>query len=239
MLTQSRHEFLAALHALLRPEVYLEIGVQYGLSLNLAMNAQLAIGVDPLPQTRAHGNQRLHPVTSNDFFTYYVDPELKVDFAFIDGSHLFEDALRDFINVEAHSKPGTVVVFDDVLPYTQEMTSRTMVPGHWTGDVWKVYPAIRETRPDLTMVLVDTEPTGTLTVWGLSPGNQSLSSRYYDMLDGYRLLETVPDEVIQRTHALKPEAVLTQLAEWRAQHETGVAADSAGGRADNIHLTNG
>ena len=32
----TRHEFLQALHELLHPEVYLEIGVQYGTSLALA-----------------------------------------------------------------------------------------------------------------------------------------------------------------------------------------------------------
>ena len=36
-----------------------------------------------------------------------------MDLAFIDGLHLFEFSLRDFMNVEKLAHPGSVVVFDD------------------------------------------------------------------------------------------------------------------------------
>ena len=39
-----------------------------------------------------------------------------VDLAFIDGMHLSEFALRDFINTEKFCHAGSVVVFDDMLP---------------------------------------------------------------------------------------------------------------------------
>lgn len=207
-----RHEFLAMLHKLLVPKVYLELGVQYGHSLKLASAAELAIGVDPEPLIDPTNNQMIYRCSSNDFFTYYADPGLWINMAFIDGSHLFEDVLKDFINVEAHSYPDTVIVFDDVLPYTQEMTSRTMVPGHWTGDAWKVAPVLKEHRPDLHIMLVDTEPTGTMVVWGTSgKGALDLVSRYHDLVDEYRDRSNVPESVLKRTEAVPVETVLALL----------------------------
>ena len=41
---------------------------------------------------------------------------MALDFAFIDGMHLSEFALRDFMNIEEHMDRAGVVVLDDVLP---------------------------------------------------------------------------------------------------------------------------
>lgn len=209
----TRHEFLAQLHEILTPKLYFEIGVQYGHSLKLASAAGLAVGVDPVPQVAATGNQMIYRATSEEFFTYFVDPELQIDFAFIDGSHLFEDVLRDFINVEAYSHIDTVVVFDDVLPTTQEMTSRVMVPGHWTGDTWKIYPILKKYRPHIQLMLVDTEPTGTLVAWYLDKGDRRLAMGYPEICDEFMAVEQVPDEVLQRTAAMQPAEVIQQLRE--------------------------
>lgn len=212
----SRHEFLAALHKLLTPRVYLEVGVQYGRSLALATGAKQAIGIDPYPQLRPTGNQTIHAMTSDDFFGYTVDPDLTVDFAFIDGSHLFEDALRDFINIEQHSHAGTVVVFDDMLPYNDAVGGRQMVPGHWAGDVWKIHPILQWARGhSLAFVLVDTEPTGTMVVWGLDRQNHDLALAYSTVLDSYVDITEVPQDVVDRTQAVTPDRALDTLTQWR------------------------
>lgn len=205
----TRHELLAAMHTALKPKTYLEVGVQYGHSLKLAAAAEVAIGIDPHPLTGAAvGNELIFGVTSDDYFQYYVDPSLRIDFAFIDGSHLFEDALRDFINIETHSHEETVVVFDDVLPYTNEMASRTMVPGHWTGDVWKVWAILAETRPDLTLQLLNTDPTGTMVVTGLDRDNITLGAFYPDLRDRWLDVTTVPADVLSREIAHNAETFL-------------------------------
>lgn len=211
----TRHEFLTQLHNILRPTKYLEVGVQYGASLNLATFSQSAIGVDPRPLCHPYGNQQIFPVTSDDFFTYYMAPEDWTDFAFIDGSHLFEDALRDFINIEHHSHERTVVVFDDVLPLNSEMTSRTMVPGHWTGDVWKLYPILKSYRPHLSFILADTEPTGTMVVWNLDRNDVTLPSYYEDIVSKY-VDAPVPDYIVNRVVAIETDHITAKLADWMA-----------------------
>jgi len=219
------HEFLTSLHSLLKPKRYLEIGVQYGRSLNLAVYSAQAVGVDPAPLTMARGNQVIHPVTADDFFTYYIAPEDKFDLIFIDGSHLYEDALRDLINCEKHSRNGTVMVLDDVLPYTPEMTSRTMVPGHWTGDVWKVHDIVANYRDDLTWLLVDTSPTGSMVICNLNPLDQVLPNKYWHIVEDYDPEQNnwghtqVPDHILQRTDAVTAEIALESIMKWRAAEQ--------------------
>lgn len=213
----TRHEFLAQLHAYLQPQFYLETGVQYGTSLSLAKHSKLAIGIDPSPLCNARGNQKIYSVTADDFFQYFYPDILdqKIDLAFIDGSHLFEDALRDFINIEHFSHEKTVVVFDDVLPYNQEIATRDIPPGDWTGDVWKLFPILTSQRPNLEVHLVDTAPTGSMVVWNLDPRDDILPLSYPRFLDEYLETEQVPVEMIERKSAISPEMVLSLLKESR------------------------
>ena len=131
----TRHEFLAMLHANLKPRGYLEIGVLFGDSLRLAQCP--AIGIDPDPRIRYHLSSQVYATTSDDFFSVDHTRELltfDIDLAFIDGEHLYEYALRDFMNIERYSNPRTVIVFDDVLPRNQAEAAREQCPGDWTGD---------------------------------------------------------------------------------------------------------
>lgn len=207
-LMTTRHEFLAQLHALVRPITYMEIGVQYGTGLMLAHDATTAIGIDPSPQmSPVPENTVLHSMTSDDYFAS-IDPKAfkpAVDLAFIDGMHWYEFALRDFFNIEKISHKNTIVVFDDVLPRNQEEATRAWNTFDWTGDVWKVYPILKKIRPDLTMVLVDTQPTGALLVWNLKP-KRRLPNAWTEWPD-----ETVPDNMINRTHAVTPERAIEFL----------------------------
>jgi hypothetical protein len=229
----TRHGFLAALHDLLNPATYLEIGVQHGTSLNLAHRAKVAIGVDPHPLVPPTGNQVILGMTSDDYFRLIASGDdfrafsggdgvlhyrrmLRtkplVDLAFIDGMHLSEYAWRDFLGVESICHPRSVVVFDDVLPRNQHEARRIPVGepvvGDWTGDVWKVYPCLREMRPGLTCRLVDTRPTGVLVVTGF-PDTSSLSPiapQHWVTGD-----DEVPDWVLHRTEAIGPFTALQQI----------------------------
>lgn len=207
----TRHEFLAALHELLRPQTYLEIGVQAGLSLSLAAAGTRAIAVDPAPAVcvpiAAHTH--MHNRTSDEFF---ADPDCmlhlgnRVDLAFIDGMHLAEFALRDFAGVERYVHAYSVIAFDDVLPRNQAEASRVQCAGDWTGDVWRVTGELRRQRPWLRTYLVDTAPTGILLVFGFTPGP-------HKPLEPLAVAdELVPDHVLDRSDVLSPKVALEWLA---------------------------
>ena len=212
----TRHNFLSLLHSTIQPRGYLEIGVHQGDSLVLATCP--ALGVDPSPILNRHQrpNETIIVATSDQFFESAVNEAMPiVDLAFIDGMHLFEFALRDFMYVEDHSNSRTVVVFDDMLPRNQEEAAREQCPGDWTGDVWKVTNLLSTYRPDLELRLVDTFPTGSLVVWNLDPGNRKLSD-LYETIRGMKLdqFHEVPPDVINRTEVYSPYDVLQELMSW-------------------------
>lgn len=206
----TRHEFLEQLHELLKPETYLETGVQHGWSLQLS-KAPKSIGIDPNPLLQVKlPHQTIFTGTSDEYFeklSHFPDDALRIDFAFIDGMHLAEFAYRDFVNIEKYSHPGTVVVFDDVLPTTTDMAAREMCPGDWTGDVWRVPFALRK-WDDLVVQWVDTTPTGTCVVTGFGdPAWRDM--RFNDSL--YEEQFGLPDAVLDRRHAWNPVHVLENL----------------------------
>ena len=205
----NRHDFLAELHRTLKPRVYLEIGVQYGTSLDLAKDADVAVGIDPRPLTSPKGNQVIFGMTSDYYFRAVDWTSDPINLAFIDGMHLYEYALRDFMNIEERAAPDGVIVFDDVLPYNQFIAAREQPPGDWAGDVWKVYYLLKWHRPDLELHLVDTSPTGTLVVRNLDPGNTTLRNTptTWDVGD------IVPGEILLREQAVSAQVVMGLLRE--------------------------
>lgn len=236
----TRHGFLAALHDLLQPQTYLEIGVQHGTSLALAHSAQRAIGIDPEPLVEANGNQVIFRATSDEFFAYHLgvpslratieDEPLRVDLAFIDGMHLSEYALRDYLNIEQLVTPKSVVVFDDVLPRNQEEARRIPpgqpIVGDWTGDVWKLRAILGRHRMWLRLWMVDVAPTGLMILADFRPEMQRVhpdDNPMFFELD--MMLDIVPQSVIDRQGTLPPDLALAGITQWhqvwRHQTESG------------------
>jgi hypothetical protein len=208
-----RHEFLSAVHEHYRPRSYLEIGVNDG--LGLARSRTRTIGVDPdfCITVDLACDLKLVKATSDDFF---ARPDVVswfregvVDFAFIDGLHLFEYALRDFINTERLSTATSVVVFDDVLPRSVSEAARHQHTMMWAGDVYKVTAVLERYRRDLTTILLDTEPTGMLLVLGLDPTSGVLADHYVEIVGEYSTddPQQVPDEILNRRRAADPQLV--------------------------------
>lgn len=242
-----RHDFLRELHRLLDPRTYLEIGVNDGKSLTLSRCP--SIGIDPAFKVTAQlrCDVQLVRATSDDFFArpdpirhlrssrnplrnlrrgrplfgHYLGGTT-LDLAFIDGMHLSEFALRDFMNVERFSRWSSVIVFDDMLPRNVAEAARVQIPGDWAGDVFKVIPVLRESRPDLEICLVDTEPTGVAVVFGADPRSTVLADAY-DRIRGRLEVpdpQDVPDEVLRRDGALDPEAFLASPV-WSSIRRAG------------------
>lgn len=187
--------FLDRVHQTLLPRSYLEIGVFKGKSLALALPCTRAVGVDPAAELffPIGPTGRLCEMTSDEFF---ANPELAItaygaslDLAFIDGLHLFEQALRDFINVERICHSGGVVLLHDVYPKDPLAASRNWKSKYWAGDVFKVMLILKDYRPDLVVSVIDVFPTGLGVVTCLNPGNTVLSDKYDEILDRYLSLE--------------------------------------------------
>lgn len=196
-------EFLARLHSRLKPRTYLEIGVEAGYSL--ACSRCPSLGIDPDFEVVAAlvAPTRLVRRTSDDYFAALADAGAgpfgprPVDLAYIDGMHLLEYALRDFINIERYTGPAGVIGFDDMLPRTVDEASRELVAYPWTGDVFHIPDLLRRWRPELNQVMVDTEPTGTLLVTGLDRRNTVLAENL--------------DEIVRETVAADPQPVPTRV----------------------------
>jgi len=209
------HEFLAKVHEVLKPEIYLEIGVQYGTSLALAEKSRLAIGVDPQPlmefTQNGRPNQEVYAMTSDQWFNFGVPVHPPFNLGFIDGLHLFEQALKDFMNMEQRMAPGGVIIVDDVLPYNQAIAQREQPPGDWTGDVWKLYAILYQLRPDLKIQLVDTAPTGTMVITNLDP-HYDWEDQIDHVVPLFMNVNMVPPFILNRPAAVSPERALEELA---------------------------
>lgn len=210
---RSLHGLLSALHRALAPRTYLEVGVFTGDSLKLARCP--AVGIDPAPQVTQPLPATAQVITStgDDFFAAprplesvfptnaprRSDGELFAELALIDGMHHAEFALRDFMNIERHSAPWSVIVFDDALPENPEQALRTRATASWTGDVFLVEQVLKKHRPDLVTVRVDTA-TGALVVFAPNHLDQRLAAAYDEIVATYVQPDpqVVPDEVLRR-----------------------------------------
>ncbi len=161
---------LADLHARLKPRAYLEIGVAEGDTLALS-NAPVSVGVDPgfsIRKGLTGTTYAVHRETSDAFFARPDDGQ-RYDLVFVDGLHHFDQALRDILNAESRARPDAVIAVHDVLPAARIMQTRRRHTRAWTGDVWKVIPALRRIAPDLRLTVVDAPPSGLLLIAGLKP----------------------------------------------------------------------
>jgi hypothetical protein len=228
-----RHDLLLALHEKTRPRTYLEIGVETGASMMLSRTR--SIGVDPSfnVDKPIHCDVQLVRSTSDDFFAG-DDPlahfgGVPVDLAFIDGMHLSEFALRDFINTEPLMASTGVVVFDDMLPRNVLEAARDRKTSAWAGDVYKVVEILRRRRPDLVVLLVNTAPTGTAVVVGVDQASTILKDAYRDE-EEYLLRpdpQSPPPEYVNRSIAIQPDVLLASPV-WDkllACREAGASAD--------------
>lgn len=166
-----RH-LLGFLHKMLKPKLYVEIGVRDGGSLALAAPETRCIGVDPaaIPVSR-NSNTVLACTTSDNFFAHQTSRERARDFdlAFIDGDHTFDQALRDFLNLKHLAKPSSIVCIHDVIPMDERTATPQCETSFWTGDVWRLMAAIVTDLPDLIAFTVACPPTG-LGIVGRFPG---------------------------------------------------------------------
>ncbi len=184
------YRFLTELHRTHLFDWYMEIGCRLGRSFAPVRGPTIA--VDPFFRIETNvieTKPELHIFqrTADDFFaTGFLDRlGVRLSLSFLDGMHLFEYLLRDFLNTERRSRPDGVIALHDCCPFSHGMTTRdleNLPEGAWTGDVWKLIPILRDYRPDLTLTVLDCGPTGLVLVSGLAPDNVVLRDRYDEIV---------------------------------------------------------
>lgn len=186
-------KFMTALMDEFKVQSYFEIGTSTGKSL--APVKCKSVAVDPAfaltqPSVGSKEFCMFFQLSSDAFFAKYNLSSLlggPFDVAFLDGLHVYEYLLRDFMNAEKHGRRNSVVFLHDCLPQYFGITTRRQeqrqrnVPG-WTGDVWKVVPILRKYRPDLVIHLLDCHPTGLVMITNLDPASEVLDKKYFDIV---------------------------------------------------------
>ena len=168
--------FLRALHERVY-EGYFEIGTRGGDSLALSQSPSIAIdpyfqlGKDPIGKKDFC---LIFQETSDSFFENRMPrlSGLKCQLAFIDGMHLFEYALRDFINLAKISSKKALFLFHDPIPWTFKMTTRNYKAKElhlgkseaWTGDIWKLVHILIDAGLKNNISLLSSAPSGILAV---------------------------------------------------------------------------
>jgi len=144
---------------------------------------------------------------------------LKCQLAFIDGMHLFEYALRDFINLSKISSEKSLFLFHDAIPWSYRMSTRNnKALGRdeaWTGDIWKLVPILIDAGMKDNINLLTSAPTGLLAI--LNPGKKliaELENSYDEICAKWLDVELNKDSLLnfyERNIFIKPEMYLRKL----------------------------
>lgn len=127
---------------------YLELGVDSEYSFKRVPIADKT-GVDPNKKSKA-----TLFVTSDEFFAGNTK---KFDVIFIDGDHSAKQVKKDILNALDSLSANGVIVCHDMLPTTFEMQLTPQTQRVYTGDGWRTWVELRQTRADLKMFVVDVD----------------------------------------------------------------------------------
>ena len=216
-------EFLRALHDY-SYETYFEIGTRDGASLTLCQSP--SISIDPYYQLKHDPLARkdfclMFQDTSDNFFenTLPKFSHLRCQLGFIDGMHLFEYALKDFINLAKISSEKSLFLFHDALPFSYRMATRdNKILGQgeaWTGDIWKLIFILMDVGLQDNVSLLTSAPTGILAV--LNPEQKiitKLEENYDEICVKWLDVELDQDKLLniyQSNIFKKPETYLRSL----------------------------
>ncbi len=178
-------------YTLLAPRSVIEIGVFEGATLSRARPPTLAIGIDPEPAVLFPLKAETHvfPETSDVFFAHRRPDALlgghPLGIGFIDGLHLYEQALKDFIHLEAYCGPHSVILLHDTVPLDEATQSRARDTQFHTGDVWKTVLCLKQYRQDLDIFTITTPWSGLTVVTGLDPTSSILAECYGEAVNRF------------------------------------------------------
>ena len=133
---------------------YLEIGTYRGETF-FDIVASHKVGID-IMAPKLFPMKGISNKTSDEFF---AENKETFDVILIDGLHYAEQAKRDIENALQILNPKGVIVVADLLPPKEYYQLVPPEPNtiQWTGDTWKTWVRLRETREDLSMFVVDAD----------------------------------------------------------------------------------
>lgn len=157
----------------MRAKTYLEIGVEYG-TVFLRVKARRKFAIDPnfkIPFYKKYiflnniWKSKFFKITSDIFFSKYafLFTMQKIDVAFIDGLHTYEQSLRDAENCLRYLSKKGVIIMHDCYPQNAASSSPSLEEAKkmsdwnktWCGDTWKTIVHLRSTRSDLQVFVLD------------------------------------------------------------------------------------
>lgn len=140
----TRTEIINAIIARYSYKSYLELGVQFFERNYSRVQVETKHGVDINPYVRC-----THHMTTDEFFASTQDA---YDLIFVDADHRALPALRDLVRAIGRINDNGCVVFHDCNPESEAMLVPSM-----NGTAWVAWAVLRCSRPDLEMVVVDTD----------------------------------------------------------------------------------
>lgn len=158
-----------------KAKTYLEIGVASG-NCFLRISAPRKIAVDVkfcfsekrkiarhyLSNFKSNIFNRYYQMESDEFFHKYskLFKKNRIDIAFIDGLHEYNQVIRDVNNCLNYLNEGGIIVLHDCSPPSEEAAlplDKILGRKHWVwmGDVWKSIIYFRSCRHDLNVFVLD------------------------------------------------------------------------------------
>jgi hypothetical protein len=185
-------EALGRIHAHLQPAIYVEIGVRDGASFRLASLEIPAVGIDPNPLIDTEQLPACHKIIKDTSDNYFQSGRLSadldnrpVDLAFIDGMHLFEFSLRDFMALEKSAHADATILVHDCYPLNELTARRKQETPFWSGDVWKLILCLKQYRQDLKVITLPCPPTGLAVITCLDPTSTVLLDSMEEIYSEY------------------------------------------------------
>ena len=206
-------EALGTIQKSIAPRTYVEIGIWKGNSLKLVAPNTKTVGIDPKPLYDTTSLPCGHKVVSSTSDEYFAGRQigddlngLPVELSFIDGMHLFEYALRDFINLEKHAAPEGLILVHDCYPLTAFTAQRKRQSGFWSGDVWKLVVCLKKYRPDLIVEVLPCPPTGLAAISRLNPSSVILGTTYETIVEEFIDMDfaAIENRKVEKLNLLEP-----------------------------------
>ena len=202
-------QVLARIHEHLNQATYLEMGVDQGQSFEIVTPETIALGVDPDPQMQKPpgapsasirtDQRRIFRAVRCDFRVRRQDRRSRFHRRHAPG----RVRPAGFHQHRKLCSPDSIILIHDVYPIDATSAARERVSSFWTGDIWRLILTLNKYRPDLSVNVIATGPTGLAIVQNLDPNSRVLAERNHEIIDEFlaldiSMLDGRKDEMLNR-----------------------------------------